>query len=247
MKRFTETAKWDDPWFRALKGVEKLVFLYVTDRCNNAGFWEVDEDAMAFQTKLSPAHISGAWQGLNRGLIRCDGWVWVRRFLRHQKNENLNPLNNAHIQIIALLKEQIDRFDNEPEFQQFLAPYEPLFRGPGIVKVKDKRKGSAEGKPKFDIPNCLSDIEDFAAAWDEFLQHRREIKKPVTQQAGNRILLSLSERPAESVEGLQTAVRRSWQGFEWSWMEREHRKNGTSTEPRGEFALPMNKPPERPV
>lgn len=143
MKRFTETLKWDDPWFRGLKGVEKLIFLYVIDRCNNAGFWEIDEAGMAFQTKLSEAHINGAWQGLVRGLIVVGGWVWVRRFLRHQKNENLNPENNAHVQIISLLSEQVERFDNEPEFQKFLAPYEPLLRG--IGKGKGKGKGSAEG------------------------------------------------------------------------------------------------------
>lgn len=146
MTRFTETCKWDDPWFRGLKGVEKLVFLYVVDRCNNAGFWEIDEDGMAFQTKLSLAHIQGAWEGLTRGLIRHDGWVWVRRFLRHQRNENLNPENKAHTQIISLLREQVDRFDNEPVFQEFLAPYMPLVRGLGIVKVTSKGKGSAEGR-----------------------------------------------------------------------------------------------------
>lgn len=151
MKRFTETLKWDDPWFRSLKGVEKLVFLYVIDRCNNAGFWEIDEAGMAFQTKLSEAHIAGAWQGLARGLIVAGGWVWVRRFLRHQKNEKLNPENNAHTQIIALLAEQVERFDNEPEFQKFLAPYQPLISpklGAQVeVEVQEKvKKGSAEGR-----------------------------------------------------------------------------------------------------
>ncbi len=163
VKRFTETGKWDDPWFRALKGTEKLVFLYVIDRCNNAGFWEIDEAGMAFQTKLSEAHIQGAWKGLGRGLIRVGDWVWVRRFLRHQKNENLNPSNKAHVQIIALLREQIERFDSEVEFQSFVAPYQPLFRGSGTGQVKDKVRGSAEGDEDSQPPGWEPPIEMFVA------------------------------------------------------------------------------------
>ena len=117
MKRFTETLKWDDPWFRSLAGAHKLIFLYVIDRCNNAGFWEVDEDALAFHTKLEPKHIHGAWAALERGLSSASGWVWVRNFLRHQKNDVLNPENPAHRQIIALIKDQSARFSECSGFQ----------------------------------------------------------------------------------------------------------------------------------
>lgn len=235
MKRFTETSKWDDPWFRGLKGFEKLVFLYVIDRCNNAGFWEMDQDGMVFQTKLSEANISGAWQGLVRGLIVRDGWVWVRRFLRHQKNENLNPENNAHVQIISLVKEQVDRFSGVPEFDEFLAPYQPLFRGIGKGKVEVKvEKGSAEGKQKHPIPEppaILLSIDGFAGCWASFVQHRKQIKKPMTGLSATRIFAQLSERPSEAVDALDMAIRRGWQGFEWGWYEKEKPKNGSSKEP----------------
>lgn len=150
MKRFTETAKWDDPWFRALAGANKLVFLYVIDRCNNAGFWEVDEAALVFHTRLDPKHIEGAWKALDRGLKAASGWVWVKNFLRHQKNDSLNPENTFHRQIIGLLREQIERFKDFPEVLEFLpkeAPCKGLTSpiGTGIGKGK---KGSAEGKPK---------------------------------------------------------------------------------------------------
>ena len=135
-KRFTETCKWDDPWFRSLPGSHKLVFLYIVDRCNNAGFWEVDEGAMAFQTQLKTDHISGAIKGLTRGLLGADGWVWVKNFLRHQKNSELNPSNNAHRQIIELIKQQVERFSDIPEFQDFLAPYKGLISPIGTGKGK---------------------------------------------------------------------------------------------------------------
>lgn len=143
MRRFTETHKWDDPWFRELPGSHKLVFLYILDRCNNAGFWEVDLSALAFHTKLDPKHFEGAFKALERGLQGASGWVWVRNFLRHQKNDCLNPANPAHRQIIALLKDQAERF---PDSKALLpkGATKGLPSPIGIGKGKGKGKGDEE-------------------------------------------------------------------------------------------------------
>lgn len=42
MKRFTETSKWEDPWFRKLKPKFKTLFLLICDKCDSAGVWNVD-------------------------------------------------------------------------------------------------------------------------------------------------------------------------------------------------------------
>lgn len=110
MRRFTETNKWDDPWFRGLAGAHKLVFLYIIDRCDNAGFWEIDMESVRFHTKLEERHLEGALKGLERGIVERDGWCWVKNFLKHQKNDRLNPANPAHRQIIGFLDDQVFRF-----------------------------------------------------------------------------------------------------------------------------------------
>lgn len=220
MKRFAETNKWDDPWFRNLAGAHKLIFLYVVDRCDNAGFWEIDEEAIAFHTKLEKRHIEGAWKALERGLVGASGWVWVRTFLRHQKNDKLNAANPAHRQLIGLLKDQMERFGNNAVFSEFVAPYKGLLSpiGKGIGKGK---KGSAEGKQMPEAPETLTSQEGFAEQWEQFAQHRREIRKPLTPLAAKGILDSLSERPDEAVFALETAIRRGWQGIEWTWIDKE--------------------------
>lgn len=166
MKRFSETGKWEDPWFRGLAGIHKLVFLYVIDRCNNAGFWEIDEEALVWHTKLDPKHIEGAWKGLARGLLVAGGWMWVRRFLRHQKNEPLTHENLAHRQIVLLLREQQERFKDVKEFQEWQAPYMGLISPTGTGKVKEEsKKGSEEGKPKKD-KGTLEEVTTFFASED---------------------------------------------------------------------------------
>lgn len=170
MKRFTETTKWDDPWFRGLTGPQKLVFMYVCDRCNNAGFWEADEDSLLFHTKLSKEHAQGAIKGLSRGIKEASGWWWVRRFLRHQKNEGLNATNPAHKQIIALLCEQLKRFSIVPEFQEFVAPYQGLLSPIGIGKVKEQVRRRVKGGTS----------EHFAQFWASY---PRKEKKANSEEA----------------------------------------------------------------
>jgi hypothetical protein len=161
----TDTAKWDDPWFRSLTPAQKLIFLFVIDRCNNAGFWERDDELIGFHTKLDVTEIEGAWEGLVRGLVGSDGWVWVKNFLKHQKNDVLSPqTNNAHKQIVALLQEQFERFAAVPEFEKSVGATKGLPSPPGLVQDKDTdRKGSAEGKPRKDRGTAEEVTEYFAA------------------------------------------------------------------------------------
>lgn len=49
MKRFTETQKWEDPWFRRLRPEIKLLWQWILDRCDNAGVIDPDIDLASFQ------------------------------------------------------------------------------------------------------------------------------------------------------------------------------------------------------
>lgn len=184
MKRFTESGKWDDPWFRGLPGAHKLVFLYLLDRCNNAGFWEEDLDGMAFHTKVEASALQGALKGLERGIQGAAGWYWVRNFLRHQKNDCLNPENPAHRQIIALLLEQSDRF---PASKSFI----PKGASKGLLspigKGKGKGQGSGQGEGvepspmQIRIGKLLGRRE--STAWsDKELDALKKIKDPTEEE-----------------------------------------------------------------
>ncbi|MBM2845751.1 MAG: hypothetical protein HW407_1063 [Bacteroidetes bacterium] len=48
MKRFTETGKWDDPWYRKLSPAAKHLLGYLRDKCDCAGVIEVDFQLISF-------------------------------------------------------------------------------------------------------------------------------------------------------------------------------------------------------
>lgn len=153
MRRFTDTEKWRDPWFQALSHGEKLLFLYLIDNCNNAGFYEEKVRETCFHLNITEKQYEAALRGLSRGLKGASGWLWVRRFLYHQKNDKLDPeKNQAHRQIVNLLDEQRVRFGKVPEILNLLAPPQgptgPI--GTVQVKVKVRKKESPERKKQAD-------------------------------------------------------------------------------------------------
>ncbi len=102
--RFTLAEKWQDKWFRQLKPIEKLLFLYICDNCNIAGIWEIDLEQAAFSIGSELGVIQGAYKGLTRGYEQLnETHIWVKNFLKHQRNLPLNPNNAAHAAIINLL------------------------------------------------------------------------------------------------------------------------------------------------
>ena len=152
-KRFTETDKWSDPWYRKLNPVQKCLFSYCCDNCNNAGFIEIDLEAWAFPISCSIKDLEGAWQGLGRGLLVADGWAFVRNFLKHQKHLPLMPEKNpAHRQIVAFFNEQSSRFPNLLQSVLDGSPYRganegldsPIGKGIGIGIGDGNGKGKGE-------------------------------------------------------------------------------------------------------
>jgi len=108
--RFTQTEKWDDKWFRQLSPNAKVLYWYIWDKCDIAGFWEVDLEGAVFHTKIAEGSIRGAFEELMRGFDEAGGWIWIRKFCYHQNNLPLNPENNAHKGVLKRILVQRDRF-----------------------------------------------------------------------------------------------------------------------------------------
>jgi hypothetical protein len=111
--RFTDTEKWKDRWFLELKPMEKLLFYFIVDNCNMAGFIEVNKRIWAAQLNTDIKQIEGALKGLQRGFIfsKCETVLYIRNFIKHQKNYPINPENKAHRGVLNAFANYVELFE----------------------------------------------------------------------------------------------------------------------------------------
>jgi hypothetical protein len=112
--RFTNTDKWNDCWFSSLKPIEKILFNYLCDNCDIAGFIEVNFKNWASFIGTDKRTIEGALKGLQRGLIYSTekDCIFIRNYLKHQKNLPLVPEKNpSHRGIIKRFDIYSQKFD----------------------------------------------------------------------------------------------------------------------------------------
>lgn len=99
--RYTNTEKWSDAWFTDLSSNEKLIFCYLCDICDTAGFVEIHLKKIEFDTKISLDDVKVAMKKLKKAYILSDDrkilFLW--NFIKHQKNLPLRRDNNAHLGI----------------------------------------------------------------------------------------------------------------------------------------------------
>jgi len=81
------------------------------------------------------------------------------------------------------------------------------------------------------LPPELLDYVPFVAVWREFVEERRERKKPLTERSAARFAAKFRGHSPEDVTKLvSTAVERGWQGMEWSWLESQRPNHSAEVE-----------------
>lgn len=147
-KRFVETTAWDDPWFRNLPANYKLFWLYLCTRCDAAGVWKVDPEAVNFfigeKIILSKAlelfNTKNGEEGKTRVAIIAPGKWFLIHFIDFQYGK-LTPNCPPHrkvIEALALHKIELPFNDSQPKGCQTLQEEEE-------DKEEEEEK---EGEPK---------------------------------------------------------------------------------------------------
>lgn len=103
-KRFTDTNKFDDPWYCNLTNDAKLAWEYILAKCDNSGVWEPN-------FRIANAYLSGSssWDDIrkefgDRIVILPNGKWWAWKFIGFQYGE-LSESCKPHMNIIRLLKQ----------------------------------------------------------------------------------------------------------------------------------------------
>ncbi len=134
-KRFTDTAIWDKAWFRKLPPRLKETWRYLCDKCNHAGIWEIDIEALVFNVgeSVTMEEIQTSFgDRINRF---CENKIFISSFISFQYKcsvERLNPKSKIHKSVIEILEKH--------------SLYKPF--GNPLERVKDKDKEMDKDKDK---------------------------------------------------------------------------------------------------
>lgn len=158
-KRNTLPERWHTPRFRKLSPHQKLTYLYILDVCDWAGFLEIDEERMSFDTRIPKNEISLILQCLDKEeLVVNKEWLLVKDFIELQGNSPLSLNNNAHKNIIRKLRENIIHFEKCDRAKKNLAPYQPLVSPSSNSKANSKGQSNNNGSYKSETNPIATEI-----------------------------------------------------------------------------------------
>jgi len=195
-KRFTETAKWTDRWFRSLRPEFKLAWLYVLDNCDGAGVIEVDEVLANFQVGEEIEWDQFFETACDRIEALPNGKMWVIKFVEYQYGM-LSRECKAHRPVFASLEKNklLERVSKGyPKGMDTLKEKE---------KEKDKDLSTEEGGGVGEeTMHPLLGDESFKAAWQRWFKHRLQKGKMLGSIEAETQLMQLAGFGAEEATAM---------------------------------------------
>lgn len=155
-KRLTDTLIWKNQrWFRKLKPLDKLAFLYIKDQCDHAGIWRIDCSDLIEELGIEEFNIQKFIVAINveydklngkkiskeRVIIVKENFLWITGFIQFQYENKEGkvspeaaPVKTAFqiLQGYGILKEAIDK--------GYITLIQPLTIQHVRAKDKDKDK-----------------------------------------------------------------------------------------------------------
>lgn len=119
---YTATNKWDDAWFSELSNDAKILFYYISEKCNNAGFYEINKKIMLVQTNLNEARSRECFTEIKKAYVMSvdKKTIWLKNFIKHQRKLPLKENVSNHKQIINFLKLNLENPEKFPENKDIL-------------------------------------------------------------------------------------------------------------------------------
>lgn len=150
-KRFTDTEKFNDPWYRKLSLLHKAIWEYLLAECNHAGILEkLDIELMSFKIG-TPITLDDLKFFGKRLIFISDEVLYIPKFIKFQYDNKLNPQNKVHA---SVLKELNKWGINDPS-----KPLDsPLLGAKNKNKDKDKKKDKKKVKDiicNLDFEKCF--------------------------------------------------------------------------------------------
>lgn len=164
-KRFTDTGKWDRAWFRKLPAKMKCAWIFLCDRCDHAGVWEIDEDAAEFFIG-EPVSTGDMSQYFGEKIEIVGTKIVIKTFTDFQYG-TLNSENRVHKSVIERLEK--------------VAPSK------GLTRPFQGRKDTDKDKEK-EKRGCGGDFfspDDLAELWNSKCDSLPNVSKLTTKRTSS--------------------------------------------------------------
>jgi hypothetical protein len=186
-KRFTETEKWSDPWFRQLGAITKLAYFHLLDRVDNAGVIDLDQELANFQIGIEVDWEKVRQELGDRVKVLASGKWHLTKFISFQFGE-LRPDCKPHAQVIRL--SQMHKIKGYPKGKQ--TPQDT---------DKDKNKEKDTDKPEGGEGETVNKFDEFWSAYP-----RKEAKEKAKDAF---------KKVKEPLPVLLAAIDRAKLGLQW--------------------------------
>lgn len=200
-KRFSDTKLTRQTWYRKLPPIQKCAWRFLTDECDCAGVWDIDQEAMEFYLGES-IDLEKTIDAFN-----CDGKIRVVRitgrklfitgFVEFQYGQ-LSVDCKPHKPVIARLTE-LSLFDESKGYPKgYSKGFQTLQEK---EKDKEKEKGKKGGlgensKPSSDLKSALAACE---LAWEQTLTHFKA-KRPLLDREREKLGRMIQQHGSEVVQ-----------------------------------------------
>ena len=122
MIRITKTEKWKDVFFLNLKPTAKLVFIYIYENCDDAGFFDLNFDKTANDIGISREDVALSMKSLEKTFIVSSDSekLWLRKFLLHQNRLPLDLKTDEGNYIKLQIENNMHKFKDLKEFENIV-------------------------------------------------------------------------------------------------------------------------------
>lgn len=122
MIRIGKSEKWNDSFFLKLGVAEKLLFIYLYENCDEAGFLDLHFDKMISETGITKEQIGNCLTNLEKTYLTSKDTtkIWIKKFLLHQNKLPLDLKSPDGNYIKYQLESNTDNFNYPQEFDAIL-------------------------------------------------------------------------------------------------------------------------------
>lgn len=238
-KRFTETDKWRDTWFRKLTPAYKLAWVYLLDNCDHAGVIDLDEEMAEFQIGDTVDWSAFIEASLGRVVLLDNGRLWLTGFIAYQYGV-LSPTCPAHGPVFRSVEKNSIPMEGYPKgIQRVSSTLKDKDKDKDKDKGKDTEGGVGETKPPVSVPVpdltpiVSPRLREAAGDWLAYKRERREPYKPRGLAACISRIVSLEAEHGESAvcDAIQRAMAAGWKGFDHDVGRASVARAGPAAEP----------------